>query len=189
MSVVHQRMQEISPSFFARKTDQVAIDLIGKRIKKGRTQGRIVETEAYMTEPGSHAYRGKTPRNEIMFGPPGRVYVYICYGMYNMLNFVCEENGTPGAVLIRALEPLQGIKTMRENRGGNENLTNGPGRLTQALGIDRSHNGEKIGETIQVLDSVRQVGEIEQTTRIGLSEGSELPLRFYEKQNKWISRK
>lgn len=182
-------MKELPEAFFARKTDVVAINLIGKLIEKDGMQGRVVETEAYTGEPGSHAYRGKTPRNEVMFGPPGRVYVYLCYGMYHMLNFVCEESGTPGAVLIRALEPVKGIDKMRENRDGNENLTNGPGRLTQALKINRSHNGQRIGESIQVLNSKTQVGSIERTTRVGLSEGCNLPLRFYEKGNKWVSRK
>lgn len=165
------------------------MNLIGKLIEKDGMQGLIVETEAYMGEPGSHAYRGKTARNEVMFGPPGRIYVYLCYGMYHMLNFVCEESGTPGAVLIRALEPVKGIEKMRRNRGGNENLTNGPGRLTQALDIDRSYNGERIGETINVLDSRKVVADIKQTTRIGLSEGSDLALRFYASGNDWVSRK
>ncbi|TFF91879.1 DNA-3-methyladenine glycosylase [Candidatus Thorarchaeota archaeon] len=183
-------MRKLGKAFFARRTDIVARDLLGKILAKGNLRGKIVETEAYMDEPGSHAHGGnKTPRNEVMFGPPGYIYVYFTYGMHYMLNFVCEEKGTPGAVLIRGVEPLEGEQRMAENRGRTENLTNGPARLTQAFRIDTSHNGQKIGEDIKVLDSGERPSRIQKTTRVGLSEGKNLPLRFYIEGSRWVSKK
>ncbi|TFG06794.1 DNA-3-methyladenine glycosylase [Candidatus Thorarchaeota archaeon] len=183
-------MREMGKAFFARRTDIVARDLLGKILAKGDLRGKIVETEAYMDEPGSHAHRGnKTPRNEVMFGPPGHIYVYFTYGMHHMLNFVCEEEGTPGAVLIRAVEPMEGMDKMAENRGRTENLTNGPARVTQAFGIDTRHNGQKLGEEIRILDSGEKPSNICTTTRIGLSEGWGLPLRYYIQGNEWVSKK
>jgi DNA-3-methyladenine glycosylase len=182
-------MREIPVDFFARRTDEVAKDLLGKILAKDDMKARIVETEAYMDEPGSHAHRGnKTPRNEVMFGPPGHIYVYFIYGMYYMLNFVCEEEGTPGAVLIRGAEPLEGIEQMTENRGKKENLTNGPARLTQAFGIDIQHNGQQIGKEIRVLDADSTNIRIATSARIGLSKGEHLPLRFFIQENDWVSR-
>ncbi len=184
------RMRELGSDFFARPTDIVARDLLGKILSKDGLSGRIVETEAYMDEPGSHAHMGnKTPRNEVMFGPPGHIYVYFIYGMHYMLNFVCEEEGTPGAVLIRAVEPLGGKDKMVENRGKSENLTNGPARVTQAFGINASHNGQEIGEKIKVFDIGEKPKNIHTTTRVGLSEGEGLLLRYCIQGNDWVSRK
>lgn len=182
-------MRELGTEFFARRTDIVARNLLGKILAKNGLRGRIVETEAYMDEPGSHAHMGnKTPRNEVMFGPPGHIYVYFTYGMHYMLNFVCEKEGTPGAVLIRAVEPLDGIEEMAKNRGRTENLTNGPARVTQAFGINLIHNGQQVGEEIRILDfGVNEKHEICTTTRIGLSKGQDIPLRFYLRDNEWIS--
>jgi len=183
-------MKKIPANFFARRTDVVAKKLLGKILAKDGMKAKIVETEAYMDEPGSHAHEGnKTPRNAVMFGPPGHIYVYFTYGIHHMLNFVCEEEGTPGAVLIRAGEPLEGMERMIENRGRKENLTNGPARLTQAFGIDTRHNGQKVGTEIEVLDSKNNNIEIGTSTRIGLSKGENLPLRFYVVGNQWVSKK
>jgi DNA-3-methyladenine glycosylase len=183
-------MRKLGKAFFARRTDIVARDLLGKILAKGDLRGKIVETEAYMDEPGSHAHGGnKTPRNEVMFGPPGHIYVYFTYGMHYLLNFSCEKEGTPGAVLIRAVEPLEGTENMAENRGRTENLTNGPARVTQAFGIDTSHNGQEIGKEIKVLDSGQRPGNIHTKTRVGLSQGQGLPLRYYIEGNRWVSKK
>ncbi len=183
---------KLNENFYSRRTDKVARDLLGCVLvheKDGKIiSGKIVETEAYFGEkdPGSHASRGRTPRNSIMFDTTGCVYVYLIYGMYHCLNFTTEDRGKAGAVLIRALEPMEGIDIMKLNRGSEE-LTNGPGRLTQALGINREHNGEKLtGNKIYVLDNYLP-SEIVRTTRIGLSKGEKLRLRFYIKGNKFVS--
>ncbi len=183
-------MRELGTEFFTRRTDIVAQDLLGKILAKDGLRGRIVETEAYMDEPGSHAHMGnKTPRNEVMFGPPGHIYVYFTYGMHYMLNFVCEKAGTPGAVLIRAVEPIEGREKMTENRGRTDNLTNGPARVTQAFGIDIRHNGQKIGEEIKIFNSGEKPTRIHKTTRVGVSEGENLRLRYYIHGNEWVSKK
>jgi DNA-3-methyladenine glycosylase len=150
----------LPPKFYDRDTVKVARDLLGKLLvrKIGRRilSGVIIETEAYtQNDPACHAARGKTPRNAVMFGEPGHAYVYFIYGNHFCLNAVTESHGTPGAVLIRALIPVDGIEIMRRNRLGNlqacgaqrrnifsdENLTNGPGKLCQALSIGRAENG------------------------------------------------
>ncbi len=179
-------------SFYARRTDLVARDLLGcilvRNLNAKRLSGRIVETEAYFGQgdPGSHASRGMTPRNKIMFGKPGFAYVYFVYGNHHCLNFTTEKEGTAGAVLIRALEPIEGVGEMTRNRRGGS-LTNGPGRLTQALGITREHNGiDLTGNQIYVMKGKRP-GKITIATRIGLREGRDLKLRFYIKGNKFVS--
>jgi len=147
-------MQPLQQSFFARDTITVAQELVGCILQMvgddgGIVSGRIVEVEAYGGEddPASHAGNGRTPRSEIMFGPPGFAYVYIIYGMHHCLNFVTEVEGTAGAVLIRGMEPLVGRELMADRRGldpetaRDRDLCSGPGRLCQALGIDRRWNG------------------------------------------------
>ncbi|MCK9995963.1 MAG: DNA-3-methyladenine glycosylase [Candidatus Krumholzibacteria bacterium] len=147
-------MSPLQQSFFARDTVTVAEELVGCVLQVvgddgGEVAGRIVEVEAYGGEddPASHAANGRTPRSEIMFGPPGFAYVYIIYGMHHCLNFVTETEGTPGAVLIRGMEPVTGRELMAARRGldpetaGDRDLCSGPGRLCQALGIDRQWNG------------------------------------------------
>ncbi|HET6495063.1 MAG TPA: DNA-3-methyladenine glycosylase [Thermoleophilia bacterium] len=132
------------PSFFARPTLAVARDLIGRTFLFDGVGGRIVETEAYAPDdPSSHAFRGRTARNAVMFGPPGYLYVYFVYGMHFCANLSCEEEGVGAAVLLRALEPLWGLEQMTERRGTQEPrlLCSGPARLTQALGITRAANG------------------------------------------------
>ncbi len=147
-------MQPLEQSFFARNTVTVAKDLVGGVLRVigadgEEVSGRIVEVEAYGGEddPASHAGKGRTPRSEIMFGPPGFAYVYIIYGMHHCLNFVTEADGTAGAVLIRGMEPVEGRELMAARRGldpdtaHDRDLCSGPGRLCQALGIDRRWNG------------------------------------------------
>ncbi len=195
---------QLSDSFFDRPTLKVAKDLIGKVIvrtvdvrgKKIKLKARIVETEAYLgkNDPASHSSRGKTKRNEVMFGKPGIIYVYFIYGNYEMLNFVTEKEGTAGAVLIRAIEPIEGEEFMKEFRTRvrkkaikQTELTSGPAKLTMALNVDRKLNGLKIGtKELEVLDAPKVKG-IVQTTRIGISQGSDLPFRFYEKNNPFVS--
>jgi len=183
---------KLSRSFYSRITDMVAKDLLGcilvHECGEKKLSGKIVETEAYFgkKDPGSHASRGMTPRNSIMFGKPGFAYVYFVYGNHYCLNFVTEKEGTAGAVLIRALEPMEGMEEMRKRRR-NGNLTNGPGRLTQALGITKKQNGMDLtGKELYVLKG-RKPEKIVTTTRIGIKEGSELKLRFYIKGNKFVS--
>ena len=189
-------MKPLSRKFYERDTKEVAKDLLGKvlvhRTPKGVLKGKIVEVEAYYGEndPGSHAYKGKTPRNEIMYGLPGFAYVYFCYGNHWLLNVVTEKRGKAGAVLFRALEPLEGTEIMKENRKSKEiqNLTNGPGKLTQAFGINKKHNGLDLTKSnLFITRGKKENFEIVTTTRIGIKRGKELPLRFYIKGNKFVS--
>jgi DNA-3-methyladenine glycosylase len=187
--------------FYNQPTLKVAKNLLGKYLvmKSGKDllSGKIVETEAYIgkSDPASHAYRGVTPRNKIMFGKPGFAYIYLTYGMYHCLNFVTEKDGFPAAVLIRALEPEEGIEMMMRNRKISEikNLTNGPGKLCQALELDRNLNGADLcsnGERkIWVEDRKEKPGKITSTSRIGIDEGKDKKWRFYIKGNKFVSKK
>ncbi len=164
------------------------------------TLGRIVETEAYlMHDPAAHSFIGKTKRNSVLFGPVGHAYVYFIYGMHCCFNVVTGQEGMGEAVLIRALEPLQGIPVMQKRRG-TEKLTllcNGPARLTEALAITLSYNGRSLFDgplqmwSSESLPSSSPIGDadIVQTTRIGIVKARELPLRFYLKGNSYISRK
>lgn len=151
----------LSQDFYNRDTIQVAKDLLGKKLvrrRKGRIlSGMIVESEAYLSrsDSASHAFKGKTPRNTVMFGPAGRAYVYFIYGMHYMFNVVTEERGSPGAVLIRAVVPLNGLNQMQARRKKTgKDLTNGPAKLCQALAIDKSLNGWDLtgGKTLWVED-------------------------------------
>lgn len=174
--------------FYHRDTSRVARDLLGKAlVKYSRSEmvgGIIMETEAYygQDDPASHAYRGKTPRSKIMFGRPGIAYVYLCYGMYYLLNIVTEDEGKPGAVLIRALEPVWGIDIMKKRRGSDVKLADGPGKLTMALGIDLDDNGADIidGENRLYIFDYRMNNnlKIKVTGRIGIKKGGEKQLRF-----------
>ena len=176
---------EILPrSFYARDTVTVARELLGKLLVHGKVAGRIVEVEAYLGagDLAAHSARGVTPRTRVIFGPPGHAYVYFIYGMYECLNIVAEPDGVPGCVLIRALEPVSGIEQMRLRRPRakrDEELTNGPGKLTLAMAIDRSHYGVDLttGDlTVQKDDY--PVVKIVTTTRIGIRQSADLPLRF-----------
>src|SRR5438874_6831599 len=131
-------------NFFARRVQDVAPDLIGARLSFGNSAGLIVEVEAYHhSEPAAHSYGGRTERNAVMFGPPGIAYVYRSYGIHWCLNVVCEPDGSASAILVRALQPTVGISAMKRRRGVSDErlLCSGPGRLSQALGITRDHNG------------------------------------------------
>jgi DNA-3-methyladenine glycosylase len=179
--------------FYSRSPDIVARALLGKlliRHRKGeRLTGRIIEVEAYLGlgDPASHAARGLTPSNAVIFGPPGHAYVYFIYGMYDCLNVSAHLKGEAGGVLIRALDPIDGIETMARLRGLSRNakpklLTGGPGRLCQALEITRK-NGNALdftspGSPIQIADDGTPPGEIRITPRIGISKAAERPLRF-----------
>jgi DNA-3-methyladenine glycosylase len=155
-------------------------------------RARIVETEAYdQTDVASHSYKGKTPRTEIMFGPAGHLYVYFTYGMHYCCNIVVGEEGYGAAVLLRALEPIEGLKTMEERRGrrGKE-VTNGPAKLCQAFGIDKAMNGHDLhgGELRLIPQPALESSGIVQTTRIGISQGKDVPWRFYVKDNEYVSK-
>jgi DNA-3-methyladenine glycosylase len=184
-------------SFFARDTVTVARDLLGKilvsRSGDTLTGGRIVETEAYLGpgDPGSHAFRGMTPRTRVMFGPPGRAYVYFTYGNHHMLNLITEEDGVAGGVLIRAVEPLFGVEEMERRRNGRPlpELTNGPGKVAAALGVDLSDYGSELGEgRLAVYDAAPPREPVAVSGRVGLSAGWDAPLRFYLKGNPFVSK-
>jgi DNA-3-methyladenine glycosylase len=190
--------KKLPRSFYNRPTLKVAKELIGKYLvvnKNGKSlSGKIVETEAYIgpDDPASHAYKGMTKRNKIMFGNPGYAYVYFTYGMYHCLNFVTEKKGYPAAVLIRALEPIDGIEVMTRRRKKKkiEDLTSGPGKLCQAMGIDRSLCGADLcGKTIYVEDRGEKTGAIVSTNRIGIDQGKDKKWRFYIKNSRFVSRK
>jgi DNA-3-methyladenine glycosylase len=189
---------KLERDFYLQPTLNVAKGLIGKTFVFNRDgeilSGRIVETEAYIGEndPACHARFGKTKRNAIMYGIGGFTYVYFVYGMYNMLNFVTEKEGTPAAVLIRALEPLEGIDVMKKNRGCDDTLrlTSGPGKICHALGIDISDSGlDLTGDRAFVVDAGYHSHKIVKTSRIGIKEGQELLWRFCEKDNRYLSGK
>ncbi len=188
---------EILPEdFFARPTVEVAPDLLGKLLVHGRTAGMIVEVEAYLgrEDRAAHASRGLTPRTRVLFGPPGRAYVYFIYGMHECLNIVAEPDGVPGCVLIRALEPLAGIAEMKRRRPAARSLvelTSGPGRLTAALGITRRHYGTDLTRpgpfTVRRWRREPQF-EIARSARIGIRHCTDWPLRFYIVGNPFVSR-
>jgi DNA-3-methyladenine glycosylase len=191
--------RQLTTSFFERDPREVARDLLGMVVvstKGGHlTSGRIVETEAYLgtDDPGSHAAtRGITPRNAVMFGPPGHTYIYFTYGNHHMLNVVCDTDGVAGAVLLRALEPLDGIDIMSRRRGGRTGveLANGPGKLAQALGLDLSDNAARLGESDVAIVEGRPVAEEDVGTsgRVGLRVGHELDLRFYVRDDPHVSK-
>ncbi len=171
-------------SFYDRPVVEVARDLVGCTVTHDGVTGRIVETEAYHdTEPACHAHAGRTPRTEVLFGPPGRAYVYRSYGVHALLNAVCEPEGTGAAVLIRALEPLTGLSAMRVRRGRTRigDLASGPGKLTVALGIGLEHNGTTLLRgpvRIGPPPADRPAPAIEVGRRIGISRAVELPWRF-----------
>lgn len=180
--------------FFDRSVHEVARDLIGCRITIGPTAGIIVETEAYeASDPACHAYVGRTARNEVLFGPPGHAYVYLSYGIHSLLNFVTEPEGTASAVLIRALEPTEGIDLMRERRGQEriETLCSGPGKLAEALGIDLSLNGADLFQPPFALsEPAGEWATVDVVTgpRIGITKAAELPWRYSVSGSRYVSR-
>jgi DNA-3-methyladenine glycosylase len=174
---------------------EVARDLVGCVLGHGETAGVIVETEAYhQTEPACHAYVGVTRRTEVLFGPPGVAYVYRSYGIHSLVNAVCEAEGVGAAVLIRALEPIDGLDLMRVRRGvgAERQLCSGPGKLTVALGIGLELNQSSlldgpIGIWARV-DAWREV-EVVADRRIGITKAAELPWRFTAADNRYVSRR
>jgi DNA-3-methyladenine glycosylase len=181
----------LRPSFFARTVHEVAPDLIGVTLLVDGVGGRIVEVEAYDQEdPASHGYRGRTPRNESMFGPPGHAYVYRSYGIHWCLNLVCAGEGVPEAALIRALEPTAGLDRQRLRRGTDDlrALSSGPGKLCQALGITREHDGLPLDRPPFRLRDRKDVPEIVTAPRIGLTRATEISWRYLEANNPYVSR-
>jgi len=182
-------------AFYDRPVLEVARGLVGCTVRHGATAGVIVETEAYhQSEPACHAYVGLTPRTETLFGPPGVAYVYRSYGIHALLNAVCEPEEEGAAVLIRALEPLEGVAEMRARRGGLrrlEDLCSGPGKLTQALGIGLEHNGTSLLDGPIAFGppvAVRPEVEIAVGPRIGITKAAELPWRFCAVGSRHVSR-
>jgi DNA-3-methyladenine glycosylase len=199
------KIKPLKPEFFYRDPLDVAYDLIGKLlIKTGQNPliVRLVEVEAYRgkKDPASHAYKGVTKRNKIMFQEPGHLYVYFNYGMYWLANVVChKEKNEAGAVLLRAAIPLIGIEQMRQARRKHnpkvtiKSLTNGPGKLCQALGIDKSHYGEFLAvkkgyeNKFLLASDCTKPKDVIQTGRIGIKKASDLPWRFCVKDCEWVS--
>lgn len=180
--------------FFDRSVHEVAPELIGCTLRVGLCAGVIVETEAYdVTDPACHAFRGLTRRTEVLFGPPGRAYVYLSYGIHSLLNAVAEPDGDAAAVLIRALEPVEGIELMRERRGlaRVEDLCSGPGKLTEALGVGLELNGRPLDEDpfrIEPRGAEWSAPEIVAGPRIGITKATELPWRHCVAGNRFVSR-
>ena len=181
--------------FYDRPVLEVAGDLVGCVVAHGETSGVIVETEAYHdSEPACHAFVGLTARTRTLFGPPGQAYVYRSYGIHALLNAVCEAEGVGAAVLIRALEPLEGIELMRARRGLErvEQLCSGPGKLTQALGIELGENDTPLTGTgpVTIHPRTGQSERIELVTgpRIGITKAVELPWRFCARGSAHVSR-
>jgi DNA-3-methyladenine glycosylase len=178
--------------FYARPVLEVARDLLGCVVAYGETSGRIVETEAYhFSEPACHAYVGVTARTQTLWGPPGRAYVYRSYGIHALLNAVCEPPDTGAAVLIRALEPVDGIEAMRERRGLHrlEDLCSGPGKLTQALGIGLEHNATSLLDgPVRVLPREGAAPVLVAGPRIGITKAADLPWRFCAAGSRHVSR-
>jgi DNA-3-methyladenine glycosylase len=170
---------------------EVAPDLVGVTLLVDGVGGRIVEVEAYDQEdPASHGYRGRTPRNESMFGPPGHAYVYRSYGIHWCLNLVCGEAGVPEAALIRALEPTAGIEEQQRRRGTAtlRELCSGPGKLCQALGITGEHDGLPLDRPPFRLRERKDVPEIATAPRIGITHATELSWRYLERGSAFLSR-
>ncbi|MBF0585710.1 DNA-3-methyladenine glycosylase [Prosthecochloris sp. N3] len=192
-------LRKIDADFYRQPTLEMAEALLGKVLVHRSSahtvlKGRIVETEAYLGEgdEACHAFRGMTPRNSTMFGPPATLYVYFTYGNHYLINIVTEQEGTAGAVLIRAMEPLEGIGLMHERRNtaSRVNLMNGPGKLTEALGITTAHNGCSLLEDTIYLEDDGEVypGGIVTTARIGITRSTALPWRKYLRASPYVSK-
>lgn len=187
----------IGRKFYERHTPEVARELIGCRLVRviggRRLSGIVVESEAYRgpMDPASHAYRGRTPRNSVMFGPPGYAYVYFTMGLHHCLNVTTENTGTPGAVLFRAIEPDEGVGVMMRNRRTwhVDRIASGPGNLTMALDIDAELNGEDLVRSGRLfLERGRKAGQIGISSRVGVSAGQTRRWRFFEVGNSAVSR-
>jgi len=187
----HSLGRQLKRAFFARSVHEVAPDLIGATMLVDGVGGIIVEVEAYHhTDPAAHSFRGPTPRNKVMFGPPGVAYVYRSYGIHWCVNFVCEKEGSASAVLIRALQPTHGIPAMRRRRGlqDERSLCSGPGKLTQALAITEEYNGLPLDASPIALHARADKPDIVAGVRIGISRAVELPWRYGLKGSKFLSK-
>lgn len=177
---------------------EVAPRLLGaylvREVEGRKLAGKIVEVEAYdQSDAASHSYRGRTPRTDVMFGPAGHLYVYFSYGMHYCCNVVTGTEGHGSAVLIRAIEPLEGADVMRLLRHGvaDTQLTNGPGKVCQSLGIDKQLNGHDLRRAplVLVLNDPLPPAQIVQTTRVGITKAKSEPWRFYVKNSPFVSKK
>lgn len=193
-------LRPLGRAFYERNTVRVAKDLLGKvlvrRLGATSLEGLIVETEAYRgyDDAASHAYRGPTLRNQVMFGEPGHAYVYFTYGMHYCLNFTTEPAGQAGAVLLRAVQPVKGIVEMKKRRGTErvKDLSNGPAKLTQAFAVTKALNGHDLtlGERLYVTEPFHpEPFSISAGTRIGIKAGGEKPWRFFISDNPFVSKR
>ena len=188
------RLDPRDPAFYARSVHDVARELVGCTLRFGGAAGRIVETESYHEEePACHGFGGVTARTEVLFGEPGRAYVYRSYGIHALINAVAEEEGVGAAALIRALEPLEGLEAMRARRGLDrpEDLCSGPGKLTQALGIGLHHNGVRLPDgpvTVEPPPAGARPVKLVVGERIGITRAVELPWRFCDASSRSVSR-
>ena len=186
--------ERLERSFFARSVHDVAADLVGCALLFGGAGGVIVETESYdASDPACHAYGGPTPRNEVLYGPPGHAYVYFSYGIHSLLNAVAEPEGSAAAVLIRALEPLWGIEEMRRRRGRSEvrDLCSGPGKLTEALGIGLGENRMRLDRPpfeLRARAGRYESIAVDSGPRIGITRAVEYPWRFCAAGSRFLSR-
>ena len=184
-------LPHLAKEFFARSVHAVAPDLVGATLLVDGVGGVIVEVEAYHhTDPAAHSFGGRTPRNAVMFGPPGHAYVYRSYGIHWCVNFVCEREGSASAVLIRAIEPTEGVAAMRRRRGLKDErlLCSGPGRLCEALAITVAHNG--LALDVPPFQILPRTGEAEVIAgpRIGITKAVELPWRYGLKGSRFLSK-
>jgi len=181
----------VTRDFFARSVHEVAPELIGAELVVDGVGGVIVEVEAYDHEdPASHGYRGRTERNASMFGPPGHAYVYRSHGIHWCLNLVCDDEGTADAVLLRALEPVYGLDAMRGRRGLDDvrRLCAGPGRLCEALGVTREHDGLPLDRPPFALRACTAPVDVVAARRIGISRAAERPWRYCLSGSPFLSR-
>ncbi len=193
------KKMKIKKYFFQRQTDIVAKELLGNilctYINNELTGGIIVEVESYygFDDPANHGFKGKTKRNEVIFREGGFIYVYLNYGIHFLLNISTEMRDFPSSVFIRAIEPVYGIEIMKKRRGINniKNLTNGPAKLTKALGIDKNLNGLSIESDIIFIEKNKNIKDFEivRAKRIGISKGNDLLRRYYIKNSNFISKK
>jgi len=183
--------RRLTRAFFNRSVHEVAPDLIGTTLLFAGAGGRIVEVEAYHhTDPAAHSFRGPTRRNAVMFGPPGYTYVYRSYGIHWCLNFVCEPEGSASAVLIRAIEPTEGLAAMRRRRGLSDErlLCSGPGRVCEALGITAADNGLGLDKAPFALFARSGAVEVVAGVRIGLTKAADKPWRYGLEGSRFLSK-
>ncbi len=182
-------MRPVPLAFFTQDALVVAQQLLGKVVSYGGCSGMVVETEAYKDDPASHGYT-RTPRSQIMFSTYGKWYIYLIYGMYHCMNLTTNGAGEVGAVLIRALEPLEGIELMKKRRKTHDvyNLCSGPGKVCQALGVDKRLNGTSVDKEMKLFEhKTFNTKDIVATSRIGIIQGKELLWRFYVEWSEFVS--